>query len=133
MGGEWCAPELSTHKLVDVDPQQETVAITLPTKRFLFHAFFDGDVCERSAIVASMASDAPCFDPFLLHIRLAALRAHKYPFDVVNFSNFFHIRLPDRGSHRSLKDCKTMEVAAMAPGSRRFLTAIPSAGTMPPS
>ena len=78
---------------VDVDPQGGTVPITLSTKRFLFHAFFDGDVCERPTVVASMASDAPCFDPFLLHIRLAALGAHKYPLDVVNFSNFFHIRL----------------------------------------
>jgi hypothetical protein len=75
--------------MVDVDPQGRT----LPAKRFLFHAFFDGDVGECPTIVASMASDTPCFNPFFLHIRLAALRTHKYSLNVVNFSNFFHIRL----------------------------------------
>src|SRR5512147_2053985 len=61
-----------------------------PTKRFLFHALFNGYFRQRSTVVAAMASNPPFFDPFLLDIRLPALRTHKHALDVMYFPNFFH-------------------------------------------
>ena len=64
------------------------------TDNFLFHPFFNGDFCQRSVIVALVAANPPFFNPLFLHVRLTALRAHKYAFDIMDFSCLFHTLTP---------------------------------------
>jgi hypothetical protein len=57
---------------------------------FFIHVFLDGDLGECTAVVATMAPNAPLLDPFFLYIGLAALRTHKDAFLKEDPTFFFH-------------------------------------------
>ena len=69
------------------------IGVYSTTDDFFFHPFFNGNLCQRSAIIALVTANPPFFDPFFLHIRLPTLRTHKYAFHVVHFPRLFHASL----------------------------------------
>ena len=83
--------ETSTHTEQET---ARTIGAGSTTDNFLFHPFFNGDFCQRSAIVAPVTPNPPFLDPLLLHIRLPTLWANKYAFNIMHFSRLFHTPLP---------------------------------------
>ena len=70
--------------------ENQTPTVDSVPDGFFIHVLFDGDLGERTSVVATMAANAPFLDPLFLHIGLAALRTHKDAFLIEHPTFFFH-------------------------------------------
>src|SRR5205823_1587063 len=73
----------------------------------------DGDMRERTAVVALVTTHAPLLDPLLLHVGLSALRADERAFHVMDHLFFFrHIVLLFQRAAEGAASFRSCEVPA---------------------